>query len=183
MPTGKPAQSGFTYLFVLMLVALVGMGLAAAGALWHTESQRAREAELLFVGDQYRQAIRSYYELDPAQPRLPQSIDELLEDDRRPDIVRHLRHAYRDPFTGRELALIRDPDTRGIVGIYSPAPGRPFKTAGFSSEDEAFKGAKSYAGWRFVVVLPSRAVSTPASSQTPPGLRVVPAPRAGRRGD
>ena len=183
MPTGKSAQSGFTYLFVLMLIALVGMGLAMAGTLWHTESQRARETELLFIGDQYRQAIRSYYELDPAQPRLPQSIDDLLEDNRRPNIVRHLRRAYRDPFTGGPLALIREPDSHGIVGVYSQAPGHPFKTAGFSSKDEAFKGAKSYAGWRFVVVLPSRAVATPASPQTPPELRVVPAPRAGRRGD
>ncbi|MCL5061183.1 MAG: type II secretion system GspH family protein, partial [Candidatus Thermoplasmatota archaeon] len=60
MPSGKASQSGFAYLFALMLIALIGMGLAAAGTLWRTDSRRAREAELLFVGDQYRQAIRSY---------------------------------------------------------------------------------------------------------------------------
>lgn len=155
MPTGKAAQSGFTYLYVLMLIALIGMGLAAAGTLWHTEAQRAREAELLFIGVQYRQAIRSYYELDPAQPRLPQSIDDLLQDNRRPDIVRHLRRAYRDPLTGGEFALIHAPDSRGIVGVMSRAMGRPFKTAGFLPEDEAFSGAASYAGWRFVFSLPA----------------------------
>jgi type II secretory pathway pseudopilin PulG len=37
MPTGKTTQSGFTYLFVLMMIALIGMGLAAAGILWRTE--------------------------------------------------------------------------------------------------------------------------------------------------
>jgi len=144
MPTGKRAQTGFTYLFVLMLIVLIGMGLAAAGTLWRTEAQRAREADLLFIGDQYRQAIRSYYELDPAQPRLPQSLDDLLEDNRRPDIVRHLRRAYRDPFTGEPLALIREPDTpdtHGIVGVYSRAPGQPFKIAGFPAKDEAFADA------------------------------------------
>ncbi|OGU54204.1 MAG: hypothetical protein A2199_01380 [Hydrogenophilales bacterium RIFOXYA1_FULL_63_33] len=194
MPTGKPAQSGFTYLFVLMLIALIGMGLAAAGTLWHTESQREREADLLFIGDQYRQAIRSYYELDPAQPRLPQSLDDLLEDNRRPNVVRHLRRAYRDPLTGGEIALIREPDTKGIVGVYSPAPGRPFKIAGFSAKDEAFKGAKSYAKWRFVFS-PSSAVAvgptspqtpnptqTPDSAQTPQEHRWVPASRAGNAG-
>lgn len=165
MPTGKAAQSGFTYLFVLMLVALIGMGLAAAGSLWHTESQREREADLLFIGDQYRQAIRNYYELDPAQPRLPQSLDDLLEDNRRPDIVRHLRRAYSDPFTGKPFALIHDPDTQGIIGVYSAAPGQPFKIAGFSAKDEAFSKAKSYAGWRFVVALPPRAAADPASSR------------------
>lgn len=155
MPTGKTAQSGFTYLYVLMLIALTGMGLAAAGTLWRTDAQRTREAELLFIGSQYRQAIRSYYALDPAQPRLPQSIDDLLQDNRRPTIVRHLRRAYRDPLTGGELALIRAPDTQGLVGVMSRATGRPFKTAGFLPEDEAFSGAGSYADWRFVFSLPA----------------------------
>lgn len=144
MPTDKSAQSGFTYLFVLMLIALVGMGLAVVGTLSCTESQCAREAELLFVGNQYRQANRSYYELDPAQPRLPQNIDDLLEDNCHPNIVQYLLRAYRDPFTGGAFALIRDPDTPDIVGVYSPVPGRPFKIAGFSSKDEAFKGATKY---------------------------------------
>ena len=182
MPTGKTAQSGFTYLFVLMLIALIGMGLAAAGTLWHTDAQRAREADLLFIGDQYRQAIRSYYELDPAHPRLPQSIDDLLEDHRRPNIVRHLRRAYRDPLTGGTFALIREPDSKGIVGVYSLAPGQPFKTAGFSSKDETFKNAKSYAGWRFVFERRSSAGAGPASPQKPPGSRAIPAPRAGNAG-
>ena len=164
MQTGKPGQSGFTYLFVLMLIALVGMGLAAAGTLWHTESQRAREADLLFIGDQYRQAIRSYYELDPAQPRLPQSIDDLLEDRRRPNIVRHLRRAWHDPFTGGDLALIRAPDTEGIIGVYSQATGHPFKIAGFLPDDKAFSAATDYSGWRFIFVLPA-----------PPTIHVSPA--------
>lgn len=163
MQTGKSAQAGFTYLFVLMLIALIGMGLAAAGTLWRTDAQRAREAELLFIGDQYRQAIRSYYEFDPAQPRLPQSIDNLLADNRHPNVVRHLRRAYRDPFTGAALALIRTPDSQGIVGVYSTATGRPFKTAGFLPGYEAFAEAASYADWRFEFSVPA----TPAP-QPPP---------------
>lgn len=158
MPTGKHCQSGFTYLLMLMLIALVGMGLAAAGTLWSTESQRVREADLLFIGDQYRQAIRSYYSLDPAQPRLPQSIDELLQDPRRPDIVRHLRKAWRDPLTGGELALVRSSDGRGIVGVHSRSTRHPFKIAGFLPEDEAFSDADSHADWQFVFV----------PSETPP---------------
>lgn len=152
MPSGKPGQSGFTYLFVLMTIALVGIGLTAAGTLWRTESQRSREAELLFVGDQYRQAIRSYYLLDPAQPRLPASVDDLLEDRRRPDIVRHLRRAWRDPMTGDEFVLIRAPEGEGLVGVHSRSARRPFKTAGFASADETFAGTQSYAEWRFVFV-------------------------------
>ena len=163
MPTGKPAQSGFSYLFVLMLIALIGMGLAAAGTLWRTDSQRARETELLFIGDQYRQAIRSYYEHDKSTPRLPQSIDDLLADSRLGTTARHLRRAYRDPFSGGALALIRAPDTEGIVGVYSPATGRPFKTSGFLPEYEAFAEAASYADWRFEFKVPA-----PQTTQKPP---------------
>jgi type II secretory pathway pseudopilin PulG len=197
MPTGKSVQSGFTYLYVLMLIALIGMGLATAGTLWRTDAQRAREAELLFIGDQYRQAIRSYYELDPAQPRLPQSIDELLEDNRRPDTVRHLRRAWRDPLSGGELALIVAPDSHDIVGVHSPAQGRPFKQAGFAPADETLAGAARYAEWRFVFVPPpplsAAALSSPSSqnspqtpsqtsSDTPKASQWTPAPRAGYAG-
>lgn len=173
MPTGRHFQSGFSYLFVLMLIGLVGMGLVAAGTLWSTDSQRAREDDLLFIGNQYRQAIRSYYSLDPAQPRLPQSIDELLEDPRRPDIVRHLRKAWRDPLTGKSLALIRSPDGRGIVGVHSSSTGRPFKIAGFLLEDEAFAEADSYADWQFVFVptdTPRANAPQRSSSSVPQGF-------------
>lgn len=180
MLSGNPAQSGFTYLYVLLLIALIGMGLAAAGTLWRTDSQRARETELLFVGGQYRQAIRSYYQLDPTVPRLPQSIEELLEDNRRPKAVRHLRRAYRDPLTGGELALLRAPDKKGIVGVASRATGRPFKLAGFLPEDETFAHAASYAEWRFVFtpVVPEMQETRPSPQRAPqppdPGGEMAP---------
>jgi len=172
MLTGKSTQSGFTYLFVLMLIALIGMGLAAAGTLWSTDVKRAREVELLFIGDQYRQAIRSYYELEPNQPRLPQSIDDLLEDHRRPTLVRHLRRAYRDPFTGEAFVQIRAPGSQGITGVHSQSNGHPFKVSGFSVENGAFAEAVTYADWRFVFVPPASTTPAPAASATP----TVPAP-------
>lgn len=169
MPTGKSTQAGFTYLFVLMLIALIGMGLAAAGTLWHTEAQREREAELLFIGAQYRQAIRSYYERDDvAPPRLPQSVEELLEDSRTAKVVRHLRRAYRDPLTGGEFALIQEPDTQGIIGVHSQAKGQPIKIAGFQSDDALLAGASSYAEWRFVFTPPVVQAATPGASRSSP---------------
>lgn len=167
MPTGKSRQAGFSYLFVLMLLALIGMGLAAAGTLWRTDAQRAREAELLFVGDQYREAIRSYYEFDPAQPRLPQSIDDLLLDNRRPTPLRHLRRAWRDPVSGGEFVLIRAEDGGGILGVHSSSTAAPLKTAGFAPKNDAFTDAARYADWQFVFRPAANAGESPDTTPIP----------------
>lgn len=149
MPSGKAVERGFTYLYVLLMIALVGLGLGAAGTVWRTEARRASETELLFIGAQYRQAIQSYYTLDQGLPRLPRSIAELLEDRRRLQPVRHLRRAYRDPITNGEMQLILVEDG-GITGVVSGAPGRPLKRTGFRPEEQAFSDAENYAEWRFV---------------------------------
>mgnify|MGYP004707190439 CR=1 FL=1 len=56
---------GFTYLAVLLIVALMGIALAATGELWHTVATRQKEAQLLYVGDRYRRAIGRYYQHGP----------------------------------------------------------------------------------------------------------------------
>ena len=49
IPSGNRAQQGgFTYLGVLFLIAVMGMGLASAGELWSTASRRDRERQLLW---------------------------------------------------------------------------------------------------------------------------------------
>lgn len=160
MPTGRLRQGGFTYLFVLMLISLMGLGLAMAGTLWRTEAQREREAELLFIGAQYRQAIQRYYELDPNQPQLPQRIEDLLEDTRRPEPVRHLRRAWPDPFGGPMRLLLAE-DGRGIIGVASTSTLTPFRRGGFAVGEESFENATSYAEWRFVFLPAAR----PANEQ------------------
>lgn len=175
MLNGKARQAGFSYLFVLGLIALMGLGLTAAGSLWQIDARRAREAELLFVGNQYRQAIRQYYELEPNQPRLPQTIDDLLLDNRRPTTLRHLRRAYLDPLTGQPFELIRSADTQGILGVHSRSPATPMKVAGFAPENADFAQAATYAEWVFVFT--PRPVDTPADA-TPRSGKVPPGPGA-----
>jgi type II secretory pathway pseudopilin PulG len=41
------AQRGFTYVGLLLAVALAGVALAAAGTLWSTTSKRDKEREIL----------------------------------------------------------------------------------------------------------------------------------------
>lgn len=57
-----PRVGGFTYLAVLAMIAIIGIALAVTGEVWHIALKREKERELLFVGDQFRRAINSYYE-------------------------------------------------------------------------------------------------------------------------
>lgn len=142
-------QRGFTYLAVLFAMAILASGLGLAGEMWDTAAQREREAELLFVGNQYRMAIQRYY-FAGTQRRYPGSLEDLLEDPRRPSIDRHLRTLYPDPITGGGWTLIKGPQG-GIVGVHSASEARPLKGSGFKPRDSAFEGAQRYSDWKFVV--------------------------------
>jgi type II secretory pathway pseudopilin PulG len=148
-PSGN-RQRGFTLLVLLFLIAGFGVAMAALGTLWGALAQREKEAELLFIGDQYRRAIESYYRMTPGKDkRYPPNLQALLRDPRFPATVRHLRRLYPDPFSGLpEWQLMRDP-SGGILGLFSAAPGTPYKTAGFPPIYESFEGATEYRGWVF----------------------------------
>ena len=143
-------QQGFALLFALILVGILAMGMTGAELVWSTEAKEQREAQLLYVGAQYRRAIRSYFFAVPGHPAYPQRLRDLLSDPRFPQAVRSLREAYPYPMTGKPMQLIRDPVSHGIMGVYSAAPGQPLKVGGFPLGDAGFTGAKSYAQWRFV---------------------------------
>ncbi|HEX2648637.1 MAG TPA: type II secretion system protein [Burkholderiales bacterium] len=150
MPSGKK-QQGYTLLALLLLVALIGFGLAGAGELWSRSAQRERERELLFAGNQIRDAIGRYYLRSPGTAkRYPRRIEDLLQDDRYPVVVRYLRRAYADPMTGSpQWGLIEAPGG-GIMGVYSLSGAVPLKRAGFAPENKEFEGARRYTEWRFL---------------------------------
>lgn len=83
------------------------------------ERQRDREAQLLFVGDQYRRALNDYARWSPpGAPRFPKDLRELLDDRRSPVPRQHLRQLWPDPFTGTaDWELIRAGDR--IIGVHS----------------------------------------------------------------
>lgn len=148
MPTDS--QRGFTYLAVLFAVAISSIVLSGALAMWSIDERRDREAELLFAGDQVRQAIASYYESTPgAGKHYPASLDELLADSRFTPPQHHLRRLYADPITRAPWALVRSAGG-GVMGVYSPSAGLPLKRANFSESDTLFAGKTTYADWKFV---------------------------------
>ncbi|MET0517225.1 MAG: type II secretion system protein [Burkholderiaceae bacterium] len=105
-------DAGFSYLGLLMFVAITAAALAALGQSWSQAAQRERERELEFRGGEIARAIVSYRRAlpAPALPQSPRSLADLLEDRRSPRPLHHLRRAYADPFTGLpDWVLIADP--------------------------------------------------------------------------
>lgn len=178
-----PGQRGFTYLGLLFLVALLGVVLAAAGETWRVASQRDKEAELLFVGSQFRDAIRQYVARNAATGGYPRSLDDLLRDPHQIGMQRYLRKIYVDPVTGsREWGLVKTPQG-GIMGVYSVSDRQPLKTRNFAPADREFTGKKKYSDWKFVFGAPpvdpaaprrgGAAQSADASASTPPSPGVL----------
>lgn len=168
-------QRGFTYVGLLLAVALLGAGLAATGSLWSVHAQREREAELLFAGDQIRAAIKRYYEEVPLgqQHRFPQRLDELLLDRRWPTVRRHLRRVYLDPMTGSDWVLVPAPGG-GILGVHSRSTAAPLKRQGFGRLDTAFEDAAQLSDWRFVYRVAEEDGAEATQPAAPGALPTVP---------
>jgi type II secretory pathway pseudopilin PulG len=144
-------ERGFTYIGVLVLVALMGITLAAAGQVWHTLQQREKEQELLFIGHQFRLALNRYAHHTPGQAgRAPLNLEGLLRDPRHPGIQRYLRKIYLDPMTGSaEWGLITGPGGE-IYGVHSLSGGEPLKKSNFGLADKPFEGKTKYSDWVFM---------------------------------
>lgn len=121
MPTGDRSR-GFTYLGLLFALALGGVALAALGQRWQLAAQREHEAELLFRGSEIRVALERFAAATPAgMPQQPQTLQELLRDNRQPTPRHWLRRLYADPFSGRsDWRLLRNAQG-GITGVASSA--------------------------------------------------------------
>lgn len=140
-------QHGFTYLMVLIVIAIMGVTLALLGTVWHTEATREKEIELLFIGGEFRRAIKQYYQTGGQYPK---RLEDMLKDPRQPNIARYLRKLYSDPVTGKkDWGLVRGPDG-GIIAVHSISQDGPLKTAGFSIADKDFEGKTKYSEWQFV---------------------------------
>ena len=158
---------GFTYLTVLFVVAVLMAGLALVGEMWETAARREREAELLFVGNQYRKAIQLYVLAGKAQ--YPRTLDDLLKDPRQPSTQRYLRKLYPDPMTGKsEWGLVKGPDG-GIGGVYSLSEDKPLKVAGFKLRDASLEGAQKYSDWKFNFSPVAAPAAAPAGAAQPAG--------------
>ncbi|MGC5833804.1 hypothetical protein LDP08_24995, partial [Ralstonia pseudosolanacearum] len=127
---------------------------SAAIELGTTIARREAEQQLLDVGAEIQQALRSYAGLAPTSIGAPgfhgpRSLEELLKDARTPGVRRHLRKLYADPLTGKpEWGLVTDSEGF-ILGVYSRADGKPIKQNGFDPRFASFEKADTYHQWVF----------------------------------
>lgn len=180
-------EEGLVLLALLIMLILVAVGALAAAEVWSTTLKREREVELMFVGNQYRRAIESYWKMSPGRRAYPPSIDVLLTDNRFPNAVHHLRRVYRDPMTeSGEFEPIMQ--ANAMTGVHSTSQDAPIKKANFGPLYAQFEQAESYAQWQFIFV--PRGVNltvSPAVNGVLPGQGqnqgpapgvIVPAPQA-----
>ncbi len=140
---------------MLAILLFVLISTLAAGSMvqsYQTQTRREKEEQLLFVGDQYRRAITSYYNTFPPGSirALPTSLESLLSDTRFPEPITHLRKLYPDPMTGQaDWLLVMEQG--GIAGIRSTSTLSPFKVRDFTEPYKDFEGKASYEDWVFTV--------------------------------
>lgn len=159
---------------VLAAVVVVGILADAAVALSSRMVQADREAELLFRGLAYRNAIKSYYEAGNPVKTYPRALADLLKDPRFPN-RHHLRKLYSDLLAkdGKgEWLLVRAADG-GISGVASSSQDEPLKRANFPKGLEKLEAAQSYSDWVFEYTplpsaLPLQRATVPAVVTTPP---------------
>ncbi|WP_284616245.1 type II secretion system protein [Aquabacterium humicola] len=135
----------------MLVIAVISIGSAYAVKAGAALSRHDAEQELLAVGIEFQNALRSFAATSPpGAPRAPRTLDDLLRDPRHPATIRHLRRLPHDPLTGkRDWMVVRSP--QGIVAIHSAAAGTPLKSASFDRDLGHLEGErKSYRDWLFI---------------------------------
>ena len=145
---------GYAMAALIVGIGILAVMLGVALPLWHTAVRREREAELVFRGEQYVQAIRLFQRRYAGT--FPPNIDVLVQQ-------RFLRRRYQDPITrgdfqplyaemGKVAASVRargqapapaNPARGGVIGVVSTSTDRSLRM---------YKGRGHYNEWTFVAV-------------------------------
>jgi type II secretory pathway pseudopilin PulG len=159
-------MGGFTFIGLLMVIAIMSIGLMAVSEVWNIARKREKEQELLFVGHEFRQAIKLYCTRGPKGAQIqeyPMYLEDLLKDPRFPNMRRYLRKVYADPITGtNQWGLMKNPNG-GIYGVYSLSEDQTMKRDNFDLADVNFKGKQVYSDWKFIYS-PAQAASSPKAT-------------------
>ena len=145
-------HEGFTYIGILVFVAVIGLASAMTLEVASTATKRSAERELRGIGREFSAAFKTYYLSSPkGTPAFPHALEDLLHDPRFPGLRRHLRRIYADPLTGRAAWGTVPAPGGGIMGVYSLAPGTPMGHADNPLKANLPPGTPKggYADWMF----------------------------------
>lgn len=147
-------MQGVTFVALLAALAVIAAGLAAAGEMWHAQSRREREQELMRVGVLYARAIASYRAASPGNRKeFPPTLQALLLDHRFPGTRRHLRRLYPDPIDpSQPWGLVTAADGT-IRGVYSRSESAPWRTEATDLGVVLLPPAQHYNQWQFIPVV------------------------------
>lgn len=151
--SARAQQAGFTYLVLILLVAIIGMVGAASLKIGALLQRAAAEEELLDIGAAFSAALQSYAAATPqGQPQQPPSLQDLLKDPRFPGVRRHLRRLFVDPMTGKdEWGVMYAGDKDRVIGVYSLSDAKPFKVANFGAQGLDFEHKEHIFEWKFTM--------------------------------
>jgi type II secretory pathway pseudopilin PulG len=148
----RPRRSGgFTYLSLIILVAIIGLVSASALKLGSVIQRSRAEQELLVIGAAFSDALQSYADATPSgMPTQPPSLKSLLRDPRFPGVRRHLRKLFVDPMTGKaEWGVVYLGDKVGVLAVYSLSDAKPVKIGNFPQRFQGMAGKQKISEWRF----------------------------------
>lgn len=149
----RSRSGGFTYLSLIILLAIIGLVTASALKLGAVIQRSRAELELLDIGAAFSDALKSYADATPAgQPPQPPSLKELLKDPRFPGTRRHLRKLFVDPMTGKaEWGIVYLGDKVGVLAVYSLSADKPVKIGNFPARYSGFEGKNHLSDWKFAM--------------------------------
>jgi type II secretory pathway pseudopilin PulG len=177
------SENGYAMAALLVMMAVMAIMMTVAMPVWKQATQREKEQELIFRGQQYTRAIGLFERKYANTP--PPSFDVLVQE-------RFLRKKYKDPITNAEFvpltaggAAAAGPGgaTRGGPGVAVDPRGAssPLGVAGggggiigVTSSSKAtsirvYNGATHYNEWRFVYAQPTTTPGAGAPGAGAPG--------------
>lgn len=151
----RAGERGFTFVWVLMALAVFSLGLALIGPRWSDDARRDRERELLRVGNLYAQAIAAFHAATPGSIKnYPPKLENLVIDDRMLSTVRYLRKLYPDPIDpSRPWGIVLGPDGT-VRGLYSQSDATPMNAEAIELGNLKLSAARRYSDWKFVPKAP-----------------------------
>lgn len=181
--TRAARQRGFTYLSLMITLSVMGLVAAASLKMGTLFQRAAQEEELLEIGAQFSEALRSYAAATPpGQPQQPPTLQDLLRDPRFPNVRRHLRKIFVDPVSGKaEWGVVYLGDKVGVVAVHSLSDRKPLKVGNFDLRFAGMENKERISDWKFMMAGGDGnpgTIATPPNSMTGAGTPGALAPQA-----